>query len=416
MNRLSIPAVISPFTFSSVAVFLFGALCLIAPSGYSWGSALLALGGLFILFRKHQWPEFTRDDVKIMLAIGLFATLWLLEVALESQGWSRAERPLKFYAAIIATFFLFKYPPKIEYFWAGIATGAIGAGVWAAWQGLFEGISRARGFTHLIQYGNISLLLGVLSLAGLGWALQRENNKHRWVALLIFGFIFGLLGSAFTGARGGWVALPFVAVVLYIVYRDFLNKKLLFTSIGLLLIFITAIYLIPATGVQKRVNIAVTELNNFYEKDVRTSSVGIRLEMWRASFLLIPEKPIFGWGRKGYEAERDRMIEEKIVHKNIGRFTSVHNEFIDTTLKRGFIGLISLLMMYLLPVFLFKKGIRATDAATRSLAAAGILLPVCFMSFGLTQVFFSHNSGVMVYSFMLVIIWTIFSRLETEHD
>lgn len=416
MNRLSIPAVITPFRFSSVAVFLFGALCLIAPSGYSWGSALLALGGLFVLFRKQQWPDFTRDDFKIMLAIGLFATIWLLEVALESQGWSRAERPLKFYAAIIATFFLFKYPPKIEYFWAGIATGAIGAGVWAAWQGLFEGISRARGFTHLIQYGNISLLLGVLSLAGLGWALNRENNKQKWISFLIIGFIFGLLGSAFTGARGGWVALPFVAVVLYMVYKDFLNKKLLFTSIALLIIFIAAIYLIPATGVQKRVSVAVTELNNFYEKDVRTSSVGIRLEMWRASFLLIPEKPLFGWGRKGYESERDRMIEEKIVHKNIGKFTSVHNEFIDTTLKRGFIGLASLLMMYLLPVFLFKKGIRATDMTTRSMAAAGILLPVCFMSFGLTQVFFSHNSGVMVYSFMLVIIWTIFSRLETAHD
>ncbi len=416
MNKRSITTLFSPTNISSASVYLFGALCLIAPSGYSWGAAILAISGLVILCQKTHWPEYTRDDVKIIFAIGLFAALWLLEVALESQGMSRAERPLKFYAAIIATFFLFKYPPRIEFFWAGIATGAIGAGSWAAWQNVFEGISRARGFTHLIQYGNISLLLGVSCLAGMGWALTKKDKKTLWVILLGLGFVFGLVGSALTGARGGWVALPFVTVVLYLIYRDVLNKKLVFTGITLLAVVISAIYFIPATGVKSRVASAITELNNYSENRVRTTSVGVRLEMWRASLLLIPEKPLFGWGREGYESERNRMIEENTVHEGIGRYTSVHNEFIDTTLKRGLFGLISLLLMYFIPVFLFRKGTKSLDLTERSVATVGILLPTCFMAFGLTQVFFSHNSGVMVYSFMLVIVWTIFSRLETKHD
>ncbi len=34
----------------------------------------------------------------------------------------------------------------------------------------------------------------------------------------------------------------------------------------------------------------------------------------------------------------------------------------------------------------------------------GITMPLCYIGFGLTQVFFAHNSGHMFYTFMLVVL------------
>ena len=43
-----------------------------------------------------------------------------------------------------------------------------------------------------------------------------------------------------------------------------------------------------------------------------------------------------------------------------------------------------------------------------------MLLPVTFMDFGLTQVFMEHNSGVMMYAFMLAVLWGIYSQRIKE--
>jgi O-antigen ligase len=56
---------------------------------------------------------------------------------------------------------------------------------------------------------------------------------------------------------------------------------------------------------------------------------------------------------------------------------------------------------------LFARHFSEPDLTKRSIAVAGVLLPVTYIDFGLTQVFLSHNSGVMMYAFWLAVLWGV---------
>ncbi|MEO8599218.1 MAG: hypothetical protein ABI656_05255, partial [bacterium] len=80
--------------------------------------------------------------------------------------------------------------------------------------------------------------------------------------------------------------------------------------------------------------------------------------------------------------------------------------------KRGLLGLIALLALYLIPLALFVRRVRDKSKAVRPYAVAGVLLSVSYISFGLTQSFLTHNNGVMIFAFTLVIIWSLLSAQE----
>jgi O-antigen ligase len=65
--------------------------------------------------------------------------------------------------------------------------------------------------------------------------------------------------------------------------------------------------------------------------------------------------------------------------------------------KRGFIGLSLYLALFLVPLLLFfRPHLHYRSVEVRSLAMAGMVIPMMFMDFGLTQVFLSHNSGRII--------------------
>src|SRR5690554_6634633 len=105
--------------------------------------------------------------------------------------------------------------------------------------------------------------------------------------------------------------------------------------------------------------------------------------------------------------------EEGIVHPQVAeRYSDPHNEFLDALAKRGAIGLAVLLALYLVPMRLFAQHLAARNYELRSLAVAGVLLPVAYIDFGLSQAYLTHNSGVMMYAFLLVVIWASLRRLD----
>lgn len=74
----------------------------------------------------------------------------------------------------------------------------------------------------------------------------------------------------------------------------------------------------------------------------------------------------------------------------------------------GMIGLGVLLALYLVPMSLFGRELHAPDLQQRSLAIAGVLLSVAYIDFGLSQSFLTHNSGVMMFAFLLAVLWGCF--------
>jgi len=399
--------------FTSSSVFLFSAIALTVSSGYTLGALLLFLGSIPLLIQPRFWPELTSDDKKVLLVLGLFAAVWILEVLLTDQGSRELDKPSRFLMAMGALILLLRFPPKAAFLWSGIALGAIGSGLIASWQTFFLGMVRAEGHTNSIQFGNISMLFGLLCLASIGWCLSQAHHKNKWLMLMGLGFIAGFLGSILSGSRGGWIGLPFTALVLYKSFQPWINKKLLVTLIAASLLLITLIYGVPQTGVQMRIKQAISNIETYQDGNANTS-VGLRFEMWKGATLLFLEKPLTGWSEPGYQAKMNELADQKIITDNARRFGHAHNEYLDVAAKRGIVGLIVLLLMYLWPIRLFLNITQAQDLKIRSYQAAGSLLCVAYIDFSLTQAFLSHNSGVMIFAFMLVILWSI-TRYEVSH-
>ncbi len=391
--------------FTSVCVFLFGALSLVISSGYSYGPALLFLASIPLVVYPPAWPVIRREERLLIAVLALFMLVWIAEVLLTGQGSRELDKPSRFLAAISAFILVLKFPPKPSFVWSGIAVGALGAAGLALWERFFEDAMRASGDNHPIQFGNISLLLGLFCLAGLGWAIC-QRQKAAWVTLLTLSFVVGFFASLLSGSRGGWVGLPIVLLVLYLCYKPFLKSSHVVAVIVAGLVLAGTAYLVPQTGVQARVMEAVYDIQKYNAGDSDTS-VGARLDMWKGASMLIAERPLTGWGAPEYRAQMEEFSRQGIVDPFVNQFGHAHNEYLDVLVKRGIVGLSVLLLLYFLPLVMFLKRAKDENLQLRSIAAGGAVLCAAYIDFGLTQTFLSHNSGVMVFVFYLVVFWSM---------
>ncbi|WP_234283480.1 MULTISPECIES: O-antigen ligase family protein [unclassified Halomonas] len=395
-----------------MAVFLLGAIALVVPSGYSAGAALLLLGSGWLLVARPSLG-LTRQDWLVIAALVGYAAVGMVEAWLDGQGSSGFDKPLRFLLAVPAMLLVMAYPPRLAWMWSGIAIGAIGAGSWASWQ-KWQGVERADSFTHVIQFGNLCMVLAVFCLAGLGWAWQ-QRQRSGWVALLLVGALGGILGSLFSGSRGGWIGFPIVLLVLYRGYGRLLPRRVKVSILVSVVLAAAAVYSIPQTGVQSRIHQGFEDVAEYRAGVQKGSSVGDRFEMWKGAVTLIQERPLTGWGSNGYHAALIELGEAGEIREGVTRFGHAHNEYLDAMAKRGVIGLAVLLMLYLVPMRQFLKQFGHQSLETRSVAIAGALLSVTYLDFGLTQTFMEHNSGVMMFAFWLAVLWGVFSsRVHRE--
>ncbi|MCP8900720.1 O-antigen ligase family protein [Gilvimarinus xylanilyticus] len=391
----------------SACIGLTCALCFLVPSGYSYGPALIFLSGLVWLPKTRPALKLNRRD-KILLAtlIGYFAVSVVINL-IHGASSRYYEEPSRYLLGALALLVILGVRPVAAFWWAGLCVGAASAGLFALEQMFWEGRERAFGLMNPIQFGNLAILMSGLCLAGLGWAKQQHKSQY-WMLAIVVCSTLGVIASVLSGARGGWLALPFIALILFINLRNYLPRTVMYASIVGGLVFVVLLYFVPQTGIQERVNRGVTEVGQYLSGKHVGRSVGLRFEMWRAASTMVDEKPWVGWGEEGYIEPMLERIEGKKIRKGVSHFTHVHNDMLDVTVKRGLLGLAALLIVYLLPLAIFSvEAIRmkSQQVEAKAFAMSGVILVSSVALFGLTQAFFRHNSGVTLYVFFIAVIW-----------
>ena len=388
--------------FYSVCVFLVGAVALVMPRGYSVGFFLACLTGLLLWLpcRAGLWDSKTKWLIGpcLVYAVGHMA------IALVHQwAWRSLDPYVPFVLLALGVWAIRHYKPNPLFFWCGLAVGAIGAAGLAGYQAQLLGL-RADGFNHAIQFGNVALLMGVLCLVRL---LTVRGNL--WLdVLMVLGFGAGLAASVWSQTRGGWLAvLLILAWMLANATRGWRPVKRAMAAMALLAVL--AIPTLQTNGiVQHRVMRAVHEAQSYWLSNAQASSVGSRLAMWAFASKDIADAPLIGQGAEGWKRNRDVGIQVGVLDPFVKDFSHLHNEFLDVTYKTGLIGLVLLLALYWLPMLMFfKPYLYGYGAEVKALAMGGMVLPMMYMDFGLTQVFLSHNSGRMV----LVSLWMCVAAL-----
>ncbi|HET8790219.1 MAG TPA: O-antigen ligase family protein [Modicisalibacter sp.] len=402
-----------PRTYVDLAVACLGGLALVIPAGYWIAPVMLALGGVAFVRR---WPlsQLSARDLALVAVLLLYGLVeWLIGLW-HGAGTAAMHRMWPAWLAAIGLMALKVYPPRLAWLWAGLAIGGLATGCLALWQNL-TGATRSGGFDPLdsILYGNFSLLTGLFCLAGLGWAWRRMH-RALWVIGLFTGALGGLMASALSGTRGGWVALPLVLLVFYRGYLTGIAVRLRVAMLATFLLLVGGLYALPQTGVQARVEQAVRGMELYLAGEETRTSVGARLEMLRGASHLVIERPWLGWGNEGYQPAMRALGEAGVIGSWLGRFWHAHNDVMDAWAKRGLPGLLTLLALYLVPLWLFLPGLRDGDPARRALAVAGVILPVAFISFGLTYSFMAYSSGVVMYTSWLVVLWSAWQGLASK--
>jgi O-antigen ligase len=206
---------------------------------------MLLIAGL-ISAPSLDYSFFKPRDWLILASMASYALSQLFGILIHELSVSEFDRPLRFILAGIALLYLLNYPPRPDFFWAGIGLGAIGAGLWALWQVVINETTRAGGFTMIIQFGNISLLLGLISLLGIIWSIA--DKKKYAMSFFLIATLSGITGSILSGTRGGWIAIPFAIIGIFYVFRHKFKKIHLFAASCTLTIIVIGLYLIPSTS------------------------------------------------------------------------------------------------------------------------------------------------------------------------
>ncbi|GGH65810.1 hypothetical protein GCM10010975_33980 [Comamonas phosphati] len=399
----------------NLSAFLFFALSLAVPSGYSYGSAALALLAIAVCWRQPRGT--TSRDTKILLA-SLFLTGLLWTAALD-RAWSGAGMAYgaKYALAALSLWVLSRRGLASNAVVWGVAAGAAGALGVAAYQYLLLHWSKAQGFTNAIQYGGIAMYLGIAA-----WAMALMG-RWRWPQVVALGLCgaSGVMAALLSESRGSWVAAPLLlAAIWFMAWRNG-YKRIASVAVLVMLIGGAALVLPAYQKFEQRADLAVQEAWHYLAEPQKyaETSIGQRLEQWRLAIHLIEQRPVTGWGLEGYARAKQAMVDKGAAHPSVMGYGHAHNEILDMWVKRGLAGLLILLFFYAAPLYVFwptPSRLARADAAQQprllALRAAASLLPLAYFGFGWTQVFFAHNSGQMFYIFSLAIFWGAICRLE----
>ena len=293
-------------------------------------------------------------------------------------------------------------------------------GVLALWQTLGVGMERATGYTNAIQWGNLALLLACLTAVPL--VIFWHEHRKPWRVLMGLATGLGLTASLLSQSRGGWLALVGVlALGLLLVWRirRRLFARLLAGSAGLVLVLALVLGLTPRF--QQRIGLATTEINGYLEAGKDSSSLGIRLAQYRLVAQLIPQKPWLGWGAHGFVTEMQRRVKGGEYGPLMMSYPQIHNDFLDVWVKVGVLGVLlqATLFAWVLGRF-WPSRARLSCYAEDSpqwrevlaLRVMGCVVPVAYLVFGMSQPFFNHNSGIMVFVFYLAVLWSALQGVE----
>jgi O-antigen ligase len=395
-----------PLNSLALAGFLAGLVIL--PLGYAAFAALIVVLALPGALLPRGGARLCPDDRWLLLALLLFGLHLVLDAWRSGApvGHQTASTlPWWPLAAALVLVAWRRLPPVGVALWWGAAFGALAACGIVLVRWLALGVDRVHvPGINAIPFGNLSLMLGVLSLV---WALRLSQMP------LLFGVaaLAGLVVSLLSGTRGGWVTLPVVALVLLLCQGEEIRRLWSARSLRTRLLAVAGVVLVAAFAVWQALPRAVAlveDLRGYLHQGVTRTSVGLRLDMWHAAWTLFLQKPLLGWGEGAMMPELRRLIAAGELNEQARYFGfQLHSDVLDTLARRGLLGLITLLLMYAVPLAGFVRRLKCGDVEVRMFALAGTLVVLMFAGFGLTQSQFRDERSFAAYLVLVVTCWVL---------
>lgn len=371
-----------------VTLFLLFALILSVPHSAVLAFTILSLTGIVVIF-KDKLSIFSNTDFKIYTALAwcffLVIGITIINTDNIEMGVHTLGSNIHFIFAPFVMVLLYKLDIK-DIIPNAIKLSIVIAGIYAVYQFHVIGMPRVYGILNPVTFGGMITILSFLTIVN----FPKDNLAEKILSLLAF--CFGLYASYLSGTRGAWILLPILSIViLFIWYRSkYLSTKNIILVMLALILSLT--FLVTDDRIQNRVNLAVIEFEQGIEKD-SMSSVGTRLTMWRHGLEVSKQNPYLGHGIQNTNSVVAKHIDPQntSIYNYFNSYHHLHNQYVDTLVGQGALGLSMLLLLLFTPLIIFVKRLQKSNTSQVYFLSIGIVTIVGYLGLGFTDRIFSHT-------------------------
>lgn len=405
-SSLPIPASSWLGRITALILFLGLALGLVLPKVAGGAFLLLALMGIIWLepgLARRRW-DLDGHERLLIFAVVAFVGVWLLAWLVHGLGPIGGEdvgRILRLLLIVPACIFLARVDGLERSWWAGLATGAVVAGLYAiAFAVAGEPGSwaeRVGGPTNPIYFGGVVLAFSVMLLPHLADPRALPAVRIAMAIAVVLGFV----ASALSGSRGAWLAL-LPLLVIYLVTLGTRQAPLVRFGMPLAIILsAVVIALLPGVPLGQRVIDAFSAFDSAGGEIVREDTLAVRWALWQLSLDQLRDAWLFGVGPDGFRAALEQAVAEARVPAWFLEYHHPHNQYISALMIAGLPGLFALLLLFGVPLRRFAMLWRTGLERTRLCGWAGLAAVSVLAVMALSESIFQRNSGVVWFALLL---------------
>jgi len=405
-SSLPIPASSWLARITALILFLGLALGLVLPKVAGGAFLLLALMGVIWLepgLARRRW-DLDGHERLLIFAVVAFVAVWLLAWLVHGLGPIGGDdvgRILRLLLIIPACIFLARVDGLERSWWAGLAAGAIVAGLYAiafavagepgTWA------ERVGGPTNPIYFGGVVLAFSVMLLPHLADSMARPVVRASMAVAVVLGFV----ASALSGSRGAWLALLPLLVIYLFTLGTRQSSRVRFGMPLAIIVFAVAIAMFPGVPLGQRVIDAFSAFDGAGGEIVREDTLAVRWALWQLSLDQLRDAWLFGVGPDGFRAALEQAVAEGRVPTWFLEYHHPHNQYISALMIAGLPGLITLLLLFGVPLRRFAMLWRTGMERTRLCGWAGLAAIAVLAVMALSESIFQRNSGIIWFALLL---------------
>lgn len=259
-------------------------------------------------------------------------------------------------------------------------------------------------FADPLVFGYFTLTMGLISAASIH--LLKKDTKAV-VLLKLAGLVIGLYLSVQSGSRTGWAAVPIV-LGLWLHQKSAgrpVQLKLLGT--GLVIVFLVALTLLSAT-ISQRLALALNETTTYnWVGMAPETSVGLRITFLRIATDLFASNPLLGFGDTAHQAiALPRHIYSYATPESLHTALTAgfHNEVVTNAIRWGLAGLVSSLLLFIAPIYIFSTHLNSAVKVQRANAWLGLVLMLCVLISSLSTEVFDLKYTASFFALMIALL------------
>lgn len=409
-KQSSMPGFLRQLLFVGVVVFVTLGMTVNRLAGICFYLlVLLSLIAIFIRGREsiaayaHSWRGFW----VLYLAMSAFALCILLNQIVVGNGTLKDLNIGFRFMAFITLFWAFRQLERRHFHMLGFMFGA-GALIATAKTYYMTGGGIVRNYLNfmpIIAYTELAMILGALAVLSIKWDDEILSGRLRLLSMAfkLTAGIGGLYSVYLYQSRGAWLAIPVfvVASCLAFMPRSGLRRKM--AAALVILLVIGGIYG-STSGVRERFVQAGIDIHGIRQNGNMDSSLGTRYQLWKASITIFKEHPLVGVGVNGYSKALEEVADRGLITAESAKLPHSHNEFLFAAVLFGSIGIVSLLALYLVPLWYFLREFRRHTPQAEAAMLMGATLCLSYIADGLVDVMFAWRECALFYTIMIALL------------